>query len=181
MCYNDFVMGEVFLETRNFTLEKITQNDFEELKQILQDLEVMYAWEYSFSDEEVQSWIDKFLDSYKKYQLGYFLVRTKDNKKVIGQVGLMPTELNNNIEYEIGYILKKEFWHKGYARECVSALLDYAFNNLKLEKVIFEIRPNNLPSIRVAEYFGAVKIDSLYKNVKGKAMLHSIYALYNSN
>lgn len=176
-----FVMGEVFLETRNFSLEKITQDDFEELKLILQDLEVMYAWEYSFSDEEVQSWIDKFVASYKKYQLGYFLVRAKENKNVIGQVGLMPTKLNNNVEYEIGYILKKKFWHKGYARECVSILLDYAFNNLKLEKVIFEIRPNNLPSIRVAESFGAVKIDSLYKNVKGKAMLHSIYALYNSN
>lgn len=181
MCYNDFVMGEIFLETRNFTLEKITQDDFEELKLILQDLEVMYAWEYSFSDEEVQSWIDKFVASYKKYQLGYFLVRAKDNKNVIGQVCLMPTKLNNNVEYEIGYILKKKFWHKGYARECVSILLDCAFNNLKLEKVIFEIRPNNLPSIRVAESFGAVKIDSLYKNVKGKAMLHSIYALYNSN
>lgn len=174
-------MAEVFLETRNFTLEKITQDDFEELKKILQDIEVMYAWEYSFSDEEVQRWIDKFVDSYKKYQLGYFLVRTKDNKKVIGQVGLMPTKLNNNVEYEIGYILKKEFWHKGYARECVATLLDYAFKELCLEKVIFEIRPNNLPSIKVAESFGAVKIDSINKDVKGKAMLHSIYALYNSN
>lgn len=93
----------------------------------------------------------------------------------------MPTKLNNNVEYEIGYILKKEYWHKGYAKECVLALIDYAFNNLKLEKVIFEIRPNNFASIRVAVSFGAVKIDSLYKDVKGKSMLHSIYALYNSN
>lgn len=172
-------MSEIFLETKQFNIEKITQNDFEELSLILKDIEVMYAWEYAFNDNEVQDWINKFTECYKKYQLGYFIVRSKKTKEVIGQVGLMPTQLKNNTEYEIGYILKKEYWHKGYARECVAALLDYAFKNLSLEKVIFEIRPENTASLKVAKFFNAIKFDSIYKSVKNKKMLHFIYVIYN--
>lgn len=171
-------MDKIFLETERLVLEYITQNDFEELASILKDRDVMYAWEYEFSDEEVQIWIDKFLDYYEKYGLGYFLVRSKKTKEVIGQVGLMPTTLNDKMEYEIGYILKKEYWHRGYARECVEALLEYSFNVLHLDRVLFEIRPENEASLKVAEFFRAVKIDSIYKEVKNKKMLHSIYAVY---
>ena len=96
-------MSEIFLETKQFNIEKITQNDFEELSLILKDIEVMYAWEYAFNDNEVQDWINKFTECYKKYQLGYFIVRSKKTKEVIGQVGLIPTQLKNNTEYEIGY------------------------------------------------------------------------------
>lgn len=174
-------MENIFLETERLILRYITQDDFGELKSILQDRDVMYAWGYSFDDNEVQDWIDKFIEYYKKYQLGYFIVRCKKTKKIIGQVGLMPTKLKNNTEYEIAYILKKEYWHRGYARECVKELINYAFNVLFLEKVIFEIRPENTASLKVAEFFKAIKIDSIYKDVKGNKILHFIYAIYNHN
>lgn len=174
-------MENIFLETERLILRYITQDDFGELKSILQDRDVMYAWGYSFDDNEVQDWIDKFIEYYKKYQLGYFIVRCKKTKKIIGQVGLMPTKLKNNTEYEIAYILKKEYWHRGYARECVFALINYAFKVLHLEKVIFEIRPENVASLNVAKFFGAIEVDSIYKKVRNKKMLHSIYAVYNCN
>ena len=67
-------MSNIFLKTERFILRYLTQEDFEELKEILQDKDVMYAWEYEFSDNDVQNWIDKNLELYKKYNLGYFLM-----------------------------------------------------------------------------------------------------------
>lgn len=75
----------------------------------------MYAWEYDFSDEDVQNWIDKNISLYKKYNLGFFLMLENTSQKVVGQAALMPDEIDGQQYYEIGYILKKEHWHKGYA------------------------------------------------------------------
>lgn len=175
-CYNLF-MENIFLKTKRITLRYITQNDFEELKKILQDKDVMYAWEYNFSDEDVQNWINQNLDRYKKYNLGFFLIVENSSGTILGQAALMPDFINEHKYYEIGYILKKEYWHQGFASEAVKALIHYAFNTLNLKEVIFEIRPENSPSRKVAENFNAVICGDFVKNVRGKKMVHLIYKL----
>ena len=62
-------MKTVFLETDRLILRYITQQDFDELKSMLQDSDVMYAWEYTFTDNDIQDWIDKNLSLYKKIVL----------------------------------------------------------------------------------------------------------------
>lgn len=170
-------MKKYFLETERLFLRKIEQKDFKDLSLMLQNADVMYAWEYDFTDEDVQNWINKNIDLYEKYNLGYFLAVDKTTGEVVGQAALMPDEIHGKKYYEIGYIFKKDFWHKGYARECSKALAEYAFDKLNLNEVIFEIRPNNLPSRKVAEFLGAKLSGEFYKNVRNKKMLHLIYTL----
>ncbi len=172
-------MEKIFLETERLYLREIACSDFDDLKDMLQDTEVMYAWEYTFSDAEVSEWIDKNLARYKTSGLGYFIAVDKITGRVAGQAALMPDIINNNRFYEIGYILKKQYWHKGYAAECARALAEYAFNELNLDKVIFEIRPENMPSRRVAEKLGAKIEGEFIKRVKDKDMRHLIYGLSN--
>lgn len=45
------------IQTERLMLREITENDYEEIGSILQDIEIMYAWEKAFSDVEVRSWI----------------------------------------------------------------------------------------------------------------------------
>ena len=97
-------MSNIFLKTERFILRYLTQEDFEELKEILQDKDVMYAWEYEFSDNDVQNWIDKNLELYKKYNLGYFLMVENISGKILGQAALMPEIIDQHKYYEIGYI-----------------------------------------------------------------------------
>lgn len=171
-------MQNIFLKTERFYLRYITQNDFKELQAILQDKEVMYAWEHDFSNEDVQDWINKNLERYKKYNLGFFLMIENVSGKVLGQAALMPDLISGNKYYEIGYILKKEFWHQGIATEAAKALINYAFNILNLREVIFEIRPENIFSRRVAENLNAKICGDFIKNVRGKKMVHLIYKLH---
>ena len=170
-------MSNIFLKKERFILRYLTQEDFEVLKEILQDKDVMYAWEYEFSDNDVQNWIDKNLELYKKYNLGYFLMVENISGKILGQAALMPEIIDQHKYYEIGYILKKEYWHKGFATEAAKALKNYAFNNLNLNEIIFEIRPNNISSRKIAENLNAKITGKFIKNVSNKKMLHLIYKL----
>ena len=131
----------IFLETKRCYLRKMTFDDYCELAEMLQDIEVMYAWEYSFSEEDVKDWINKNLELYNRCNSGYFLVEDKISSKILGQAALMPDVIDGKEYYEVGYIFKKQYWHKGYATECARALVKYAFEKLNLSEVIFEIRP----------------------------------------
>lgn len=170
-------MDKIFLKTERLSFKYITQDDFEELRSILQDKDVMYAWEYDFTYKDVQDWIDRYVALYEKCNLGYFLIIENVSKNIIGQAALMPTIIENIQYYEIGYILKKEYWHNGYATEAAKALKEYAFNTLDLDEVIFEIRPNNISSRKVAEALGARICCEFIKNVRNKKMIHLIYKL----
>lgn len=167
----------IFLSTERLNLRYIVQDDFGVLKTMLQDADVMYAWEYTFSDDDVQNWINKCTELYRKFNLGYFIAEDKLTGTIVGQAALMPDNINNKEYYEIGYIFKKEYWHNGYATECARALAEYAFKNLHLQGVIFEIRPSNIPSRKVAERLGAEVNGEFTKDVRGKKMLHLIYQL----
>ena len=170
-------MSNIFLKTERFILRYITKEEYEELKEKLQEKDVMYDWEYDFSDDDVQNWIDKNLELYKKYNLGYFLMVENTSGKILGQSALMPDIINEYTYYEIGYILKKEYWHNGFATEAANALKNYAFNTLNLNEIIFEIRPDNISSRKIAENLNAKICGKFIKNVRNKKMLHLIYKL----
>ncbi len=58
-------MDEMILETERLVLRKLEQSDFREACKLLQDPEVMYAYEGAFSDQEVQVWLDKMFRRYE--------------------------------------------------------------------------------------------------------------------
>lgn len=51
--------------------------------------------------------------------------------------------------YELGYSLDDTHWHKGYATEAVSAVIDYAFNTLLAKRVVASHSIDNIASKKV--------------------------------
>lgn len=169
--------SKVFGETERLILRKMTPDDFNEIFQIMRSQSVQKIWEHCFTDVDIKDWIKKNQDLYSSQNLGYFLAIEKQTGKAAGQIALMPDTIDGKIYYEIGYILKEEFMKKGFALEGAGFMADYAFKKLGLKEVIFEIRPVNTPSIKVAEKLGAKNIGSFIKNVRGKKMEHFIFIL----
>ena len=51
----------MILQTERLGLRRLEQSDFKALSRILQDGEVMYAYNGPFNDEETQAWLDRQL------------------------------------------------------------------------------------------------------------------------
>lgn len=55
---------------------------------------------------------------------------------------------------EIGYILRRDTWGQGYAREAVAAVIDYGFGPLGLRRIFADTDPDNVGSNRLLETLG---------------------------
>lgn len=67
----------MILQTERLLLRKIKQTDFQDLAEILQNPKVMYAYEYDFSDNDVQIWLDRQIKRYEKYGFGLWTIILK--------------------------------------------------------------------------------------------------------
>ena len=163
------------METERLVLRKMDQNDLPALKKILQDKEVMYAYEHAFSDEEVLLWLENQLRRYREDGFGLWAVILKDTGEMIGQCGLTIQDWEGRKVTEIGYLFQKAFWHNGYATEAAAACREYAFKNLHLDAVYSIIRENNFASKQVAQRNGMKKCGSFVKHYYGMDMPHDVY------
>ena len=170
----------VIFETERLALREMKQTDLQDLAEILQNPKVMYAYEHDFSDNDVQAWLDRQIGRYKKYGFGLWAAVLKSTNEMIGQAGLTMQPYKNTEVLEIGYLLKENFWHCGYAREAAMGCKKYAFENLKRDKVYSVIKADNLASVKVAESIGMRREDAFITQYDNGDMLHFLYSVPKS-
>ena len=165
------------LETERLALRKMTQADFPALCEILQDEQIMYAYEGAFSGEEAQTWLDRQLERYRDGGIGLWAVILKETDKMIGQCGLTWQKIPGETVLEVGYLFNRAYWHYGYAAEAARACRDYAFETLRAEKVYSIIRDTNALSQNVARRSGMTRVASFVKHYRGIDMPHGVYCV----
>lgn len=74
----------------------------------------------------------------------------KRTRRLIGRCGLLAWDLEGVKEVEVGYIIAKQHWGRGYATEAARAIRDYGFGRLGFDRLISLIGPANTASQRVA-------------------------------
>lgn len=166
---------QMILETERLYLRELTQEDYPSLCRILQDEETMYAYEGAFCDKEVQEWLDRQMSRYRRWGFGLWAVVLKETDQMIGQCGLTMQPWKGEEVLEVGYLLERNFWHRGYATEAARACRDYAFEVLQAKEVCSIIRDTNLASQKVAIRNGMCRKDSDIKHYKGVDMPHDRY------
>jgi len=166
---------KTIIETERLYLREFVKNDYSDLCEILQDIDVMYAFEHAFSKEEVENWYNKNIDRYKEDGFGLWAVINKNTNDFIGQCGLTLQHINEKEYLEIGYLFKKKNWHKGYATEAALGCKKYGFETLNADKLFSLIKENNIASQNVAKRIGMVKIDEIMKHYYNMDMLHYIF------
>ena len=169
---------KTILETKRLVLREMKQSDFQDLADILQNTEVMYAYEHDFSDTDVQIWLERQMERYRKYGFGLWAIILKSTNEMIGQAGLTMQPYKNTEVLEIGYLLMKNFWHCGYAKEAALGCKRYAFEHLKKDKVYSVIKADNFSSIKVAESIGMSKEDEFITRYYSGNMLHFLYSVH---
>jgi RimJ/RimL family protein N-acetyltransferase len=97
--------------------------------------------------------------------------------RLMGQVGLVKSEIEGREVVEIGYIFDDSVWGEGYAFEAAGACIRLAFDEFALDRLYATIRPENTSSIKLAEKLGMKKIGEYIKTCDEKEALHAIYLL----
>jgi len=108
---------DMILETERLVMREMRPSDYPALCKILQDAEVMYAYEHAFGDEEARAWLDRQFQRYREDGFGLWAVVLRETGEMIGQCGLSWQDWNGRQVLEVGYHLQKAFWHRGYATE----------------------------------------------------------------
>ena len=166
----------MILETARLQLQEMKTSDIESLSTILQDEDVMYAYNGAFSQEETEEWMQKQIRRYNEFGFGLWGVFLKDTGEMIGQCGITMQEYGTAQVPEIGYLLAHKYWHKGYATEAAIACKEYGFNTLHFKTLYSIIRDTNIASQKVALRNGMNPIDIIVKHYRGVDMPHIVFS-----
>lgn len=129
-------ISKVILETERLILRPWKNedlNDFYEYASV-NGVGQMAGWNPHKSKEESQEILNLFITHKKTFAL-----ELKENKKVIGSVGLEEIKIDLGEPYtsltgrEIGYVLSKEYWGKGLMPEAVMRVMEYCYKELECE------------------------------------------------
>jgi RimJ/RimL family protein N-acetyltransferase len=86
--------------------------------------------------------------------LGYWSIFPKEHPaQFLGWILLIPYD-GIGQEIEIGWRLNRLSWGKGYATEAAIPVVEHAFATVGLNRIVADIDPRNLASMRVAEKIG---------------------------
>lgn len=166
-------MNKTILETERLILREITHADLDDLLAIWGDQEVMRLFPKTLDRADLDGWIDRNLKRYEQYGHGLWAVILKSEQKLIGDCGLVIQEVDGAEELEVGYHFNKNYWGRGLAAEAARGCMEFAFTRLNRQRIISMIRPENLPSRRVAERNG-LRIE---KEVFWRGYQHYVYAI----
>jgi ribosomal-protein-alanine N-acetyltransferase len=153
-----FKINGITLKTERLLLRPFRQDDLQDFYEYahVDGVGERAGWKHHESLEESQEILNRFIQNDKT-----FAIVLKENKKVIGSIGVEEygmegalTEFDGYYGREIGYVLSKAYWGKGLMPEAVKAVIDYLFNALNLDFLTCGYYDFNTQSKRVQEKCG---------------------------
>ena len=151
---------EYILKSERLGFRNWTETDLTEFAKINADLEVMEYFPKPLTEKETAEFIDRLKKHYTKNGFNYFATEILDSGELIGFIGLAFQDYKTDFTpaVDIGWRLKKSAWGKGFATEGAKKCLEFAFNELNLEKIISTCTEKNSKSENVMKKIGMVKI-----------------------
>lgn len=108
-----------------------------------------------------------------------FAILDKETGELIGSTDLVDIRRHLNTGAELGYLLARSHWGKGIMTEAATLTLRYAFDTLKLKRLIAFADTDNRSSRRVLEKLGMRLMDNEWRTVKGERRLYVRYEIIN--
>ena len=143
------------LQTPRLFLRKFSAADLDRIAELTSNPGFMrFSGGSLYKREEAEAMLERLLAPERLGKPSQFAVILRENGKLIGYCGFFLQMVDEVEELEIGYRLDPEYWGQGIATEAARAVRDHAFRDLRAERVISLIVPENSASKRVAEKNG---------------------------
>jgi ribosomal-protein-alanine N-acetyltransferase len=167
------------LETNRLILRHQVVEDLDALWALYCNLNITkYIPDAPRTRAEAKEELEWFMNGHPKHpELGLWATIYKETGKFIGRCGLLPWTIEDQQEVEVAYTLAQAYWGQGLATEAAQGILQYAFEQLNLSRLICLIDPENIASQRVAEKMGM----TLEKKVDGYEGDNVPFFIYSIN
>lgn len=158
------------LESERLSLRPLAAGDLDLSRALLSDPEVMKYVGPTLSEAQLVERMPKITRRCAGGAIGIWSVSDRATGEKIGTGVLLPMPVEQDeidwelvvgddlpeAEIEVGYLLRRSAWGRGYATEICARLLRFAFEETTLEEVVAITDPDNVASQRVLRKCGLV-------------------------
>ena len=154
------------IETERLVIRPFVMDDLEEIHKLISYPQVAWIGGQVGTMDRTRQWLGEHIGDANRHFGTFAIVRRTDNV-LVGLIALGPPYLAdfirfedapnakfNSLEVELGYALAPEHWGNGYASEAGKAMVRYAFEDLKLPRIVNSVRKDNTRSINVMKRLG---------------------------
>ena len=169
------------IETPRLLVRLFTESDLPALMEVNGDDEVTRFVPYATwqSLDDAKAWFKRMSDLQAAGKALQFVVTTKAKEKAIGACLLFHFE-DIATPAEVGYVLGQAHWGCGYMREALTALINYAFDQMSLRSLDATVDVRNIRSIGLLLRLGFVDAGLPHQHEigKGEPIELKIYRLH---
>lgn len=152
-------LGTKLLENQRISLRKITLNDYKAMYEnwaSLEECSRFFPWSAAKDIATYQERVSAWVNNYENDLYFNWIIELKENQEIIGIINLHNVDEANQ-SAETSYILAPKYWNKGLMTESLSRILQYAFKELKINRVQADVFQGNVASERVLVKCGMQK------------------------
>jgi [ribosomal protein S5]-alanine N-acetyltransferase len=141
-----------FLTTENYSLRNLMPADEQEIFALRSSDEINKYLDRPKANtlDDARNFITKIINGIAKNESIFWVVTPKDESKLLGTICLWKIS-KEEAKAEIGYELLPENHGKGIMQEVIPRVLQFGFEEIKLEMIEAELSPRNLKSVRLLE------------------------------
>ena len=143
------------IETPRVRMRWLEESDLDALYAIFSDTRSMRFWSSPAMTErqQVVDLLARIHEGFRARTLFQWGLERREDARIIGTTTLFHLDAGN-ARAEIGYYLGSEHWGKGYMQEALTALVRFAFGELKLRRIEADVDPRNAASLKSLDRLG---------------------------
>ena len=113
------------------------------------------TWQTYLHVNEAHKILDIWIKEYEKPEFYQWMIELKDLNQPIGSISVV--HCNDQIaEMEVGYCIGRPWWHKGIMTEALSAVIDFLFTKVGVDRITAKHDTNNPRSGGVMKKCGMI-------------------------
>lgn len=167
-------------QTENLIIRESKADDIESFYEIYDDEKIAkFCQNLDVDRADGRAFLESYIENmYRVYGFGLWSIVRKSDNKIIGRAGIFVREGFDGIE--LGYLIDRNERNRGYALECVKAILQVAFEDYYCEKLRCIIDNENIESISLAKKLGFNLIDEYEVEQRVQRIYEIVYKKFTN-
>ena len=126
------------------------------------------TWDIHESVEKTRELLTQWVSQYENLEYYKWVIEyIPENNIIIGDINLHAVS-NQSWRADLGYNIGSKWWNKGIMTEAAYAVVEYAFNEIGMNKICAAHDTENIGSGRVMQKIGMVLEGHFYKDSRRK-------------